>query len=150
MAVLVKNPPANSGDMRHGFDSQVRKIPWRRACKPLQYSCLENLMDRAAWQAPHVSMGSQRLSDLAHINGDMGGGSDGKESACNARDPGSIPGLKGSFGEGNGNPLPYSCLENSTDRRAWRPTVHGQKELDTSEQLNKILENELKLKLLDT
>ena len=84
------------------------------------------------------------------IYSDFPGGSDGKESACNARDPGSIPGLKGSFGEGNGNPLQYSCLENSTDRRAWRPTVHGQKELDTSEQLNKILENELKLKLLDT
>ena len=40
-------------------------------------------------------------------------GSDGKESACNAGDPGSIPGL-----EGNGNPLQYSCLENSMDRGA--------------------------------
>ena len=75
--------------------------------------------------------------------------SDGKESACNARDPGSIPGLGRSSGEGNGNPLQYSCLENSMDRGAWRPTVYGQKELDISEQL-KILENKLRLKLLDT
>ena len=50
---------------------------------------------------------------------------DGKESACNAGDLGSIPGLGRSFGEGNGNPLQYSCLENSMDRGAWRATIHG-------------------------
>ena len=50
----------------------------------------------------------------------------GRESACNAGDPGSIPGLGRSPGEGNGNPLQYSCLKNSMDRRgAWRATVHG-------------------------
>ena len=48
-----------------------------------------------------------------------------KESACNARDLGSIPGLGRSPGEGNGNPLQYSCLENPMDRAAWRTTVHG-------------------------
>ena len=53
------------------------------------------------------------------------GGSEGKASACNARDPGSIPGLGRSPGERNGNPLQYSCLENSMDRRAWWATVHG-------------------------
>ena len=47
-------------------------------------------------------------------------GSVGKESACNAGDLGSIPGL----GEGNGNPLQYSCLENLMDRRAWWAAVH--------------------------
>ena len=52
------------------------------------------------------------------------GGSDGKESACNAGDPGSIPGLEGSPGEGHGKPLQYSCLENSMDRGDWRATVH--------------------------
>ena len=49
----------------------------------------------------------------------------GKESACNAGDPGSIPGLGRSPGEGNGNPLQYSCLENLMDRGAWRATTHG-------------------------
>ena len=44
------------------------------------------------------------------------GGSDGKASAYNAGDPGSIPGLERSPGEGNGNPLQYSCLENPMDR----------------------------------
>ena len=51
--------------------------------------------------------------------------SDGKESACNAGDPGSIPGLGRSPGEGNGNPLQYSCLEISIDRGAWWATVQG-------------------------
>ena len=53
------------------------------------------------------------------------GGSDGKASACNAEDPGLIPGLGRSSGEGNGNPLQYSCLENPMDRGAWRAIVHG-------------------------
>ena len=44
----------------------------------------------------------------------------GKESACNAGDLGSIPGLGRSPGEGNGNPLQYSCLENPMDREAWK------------------------------
>ena len=50
---------------------------------------------------------------------DFPGGSDGKASAYNARDPGSVPGLGRSPGEGNGNPLQYSCLENPMDGRAW-------------------------------
>ena len=53
------------------------------------------------------------------------GGSHGKEPVCNAGDPGSIPGLGRYSGEGNGNPLQYSCLENSIDRGAWWATVHG-------------------------
>ena len=53
------------------------------------------------------------------------GGSDDKESAYNAGHPGLIPWSGRSPGEGNGNPLQYSCLENSTDRGDWRATVHG-------------------------
>ena len=53
------------------------------------------------------------------------GGSHGKESACNAGDPDLITGLGRSSGEGNGNPLQYSCLENSIDRGDWPATVHG-------------------------
>ena len=52
------------------------------------------------------------------------GGSDGTESALNAGDLGFIPGLGRSPGEGNGNPLQYSWLENSRDRAAGRTTVH--------------------------
>ena len=53
------------------------------------------------------------------------GGSVGKESACNVGDLTLIPGLGRSPGEGNGNPLQYSCLENSRDRGAWWVTVQG-------------------------
>ena len=53
------------------------------------------------------------------------GGSDGKESACNAGDLGSIPGLGRFPGEENGNPLQYSCLENPMDRGAWWAAVHA-------------------------
>ena len=52
------------------------------------------------------------------------GGSDGKESACNLGDPGLIPGLERSPGEANGNPLQYSCLENSKDRGALGAPAH--------------------------
>ena len=68
------------------------------------------------------------------------GGSEGKESTCNAGDSGSIPGLGRSAGEGNGNPFQYSCLENPMDRGAWWATVHGvaksrtqQKQLSTGQ-----------------
>ena len=53
------------------------------------------------------------------------GGLASKESACNAGDKGSVPELGRSPGEGNGNPLQYSCLEISMDRGAWQATVHG-------------------------
>ena len=53
------------------------------------------------------------------------GCSGGKESACSVGDLGLILGSGSSHGEGNGDPLQYSCLENSMDRGAWRATVHG-------------------------
>ena len=64
------------------------------------------------------------------------GGSEVKASACNAGDLGSIPGSGRSPGEGNGNPLQYSCLENPMDGGAWWATVHGVAEWDTTEQLH--------------
>ena len=56
---------------------------------------------------------------------DFPGGSDSKASAYNVGDPGSIPGLGRSPGEGNSNPLQYSCLEDLMDGGAWLATVHG-------------------------
>ena len=53
------------------------------------------------------------------------GGSDSKESACGVRDQGSIPGSERSPGEGNGDPLQYSCLENPMGGGVWQATVHG-------------------------
>ena len=59
------------------------------------------------------------------LSWDFPGGSEIKASACNVGDLGSIPGLGRSPGEGKGNPLQYSCLENPMDRGAWWATVHG-------------------------
>ena len=56
---------------------------------------------------------------------DFPGGSEGKASAYNSGNPGSIPGSGGSSGEGNGNPLQYACLENPVDGGAWKATVYG-------------------------
>ena len=68
----------------------------------------------ATWIQPEIIMG-------------FPGGSDGKEPGPSAGDPGSIPGLGQSPGEGNGNPLQYSRLENSMNRVAWQATVQGVK-----------------------
>ena len=81
---------------------------------PLQYSCLENSMDRGAlW---------------ATVHGDFPGGSVVKNPPVNAgdtRDEDSVPELGRFLGVGDGNPLQYSCLENFMDRGAWQATVHG-------------------------
>ena len=61
------------------------------------------------------------------------GGSDGKESACNAGDLNSVPELGRFLEKETGNQLQYSCLENCIDRGAWRAIVHGVAESDTVE-----------------
>ena len=66
------------------------------------------------------------LENTPQIKGEcFPGGSEGKVSACNAGDPGSIIGWARSPGEENGNPRRYSCLENPMDRGAWQATLHG-------------------------
>ena len=80
------------------------------------------------------------ISDLfiLLLQKDFPRGSDGKASAYSAGDPGSIPVLGRSLGEGNGNPVQYSCLENSVDRGAWQAIYSpwGRKESDMTERLH--------------
>ena len=69
---------------------------------------------------PHKSyMTHGTTANLVELNFFLPGGSDSKASVCNAGDLGSIPRSGRSPGEGNGNPLQYSCLENPMDRGAW-------------------------------
>ena len=82
-------------------------------------------------------MGDHKYMCLYLERIDSPGDLDGKESACNAGDLGSIPGSGRSPREGNGNPLQYTCLENPIDRGAWQSIVHGvRKESDTTEPLS--------------
>ena len=81
------------------------------------YGCLQDKV-KSVYQ-DSVDFHDQAIfSSLASSSG-FPGSSDGKASAYNVRDPGSVPGLERSPGEGNGNPLRYSCLENPMDREAW-------------------------------
>ena len=94
-----------------------------------------HIAGQARWKTAHLRNGELReekefFSRLIPLGG-FPGGSDGKESACNAGDPGSIPGWEIYPGERNGNPFQYSCLENSMDRGAWQPTVHGMEKSQT-------------------
>ena len=93
-------------------------VPWTHSHSPLRVY--------------HPVLKSLHFCVYAHTNTHtytymrgFSGGSNGKESSCNAGDSSLILGLGRSPGEGNGNPLHYSSLENSMDRGAWRAAVHG-------------------------
>ena len=103
------------------------RFPGEQRGYPLQYSWLENSMDRWAWLATvHGDTKSRTwLSNFHFYKVALGfpGGSVVKES-CSLVNMGSIPGSGRSPGGGNGNPLQYSCLENPMDRGAWQAIVH--------------------------
>ena len=77
------------------------------------------------YELHHSRSSAPNFSIIPDSSQDFLGGSDGEESACKAGDLGSIPGLGRSPGGGHGNPLQYSCLENTLDRGSWRAAVHG-------------------------
>ena len=83
-------------------------------------SARDHVKNAAFWPHPHRSCYSGFRLKLRDLHSSVS-----KSSACNAGDLGLIPGLGRSPGEGNGNPLQYSCLENLTDRGAWWTTVSG-------------------------
>ena len=123
VAQMVKNPPAMQ-------ETWVQSLGWE---DPLEKGTVptpvfwpgefhgQRSLARAT--AHRVTRSRTQLTDF-HLIGFLCS-SVGKESACSAEDPGLIPGLRRSPGEGNGNPLQYSCLENLMDRGAWQGTVHG-------------------------
>ena len=105
--------------------SPVSQIP-HLACVPppgpQESSCS---LDCLCSQQSLPSGGNKMTERLFPAPQGFPGGSEGKESACNAGDLGLIPGLGRCPGEGKGCPLHYSCLENSMDRGAWWATVRG-------------------------
>ena len=100
-------------------------------------NCLENPRDGGAWWAAVYGVAQSRTR-LKRLSSSSSSSSQVvlvvknlPANAGDSRDMDSIPGLGISPGVGNGNPLQYSCLENSTDRGAWRATVHGDTESQT-------------------
>ena len=134
----VKNCLRCRRHRRHEFGSWVWKIPWRREWQPIPVflpekshgqrslvgyspkSCKE--VDRTEHEQGEQCSMSKANNAAIYKLWAFPGGSDGEESVCNAGDPGSIPGSERSPGGGNGNPLQYSCPENSMDRGSWRAT----------------------------
>ena len=85
---------------------------WNRSSSPLQ-------------QVEFLGQHDLFIEKVSVLFPDLPSNSDGKNSACNAGDLGSIPGSRRCSGKGNGKPLQYSCLENPMDRGAWQAIVHG-------------------------
>ena len=125
---MVENLPANAEDMRDAgsIPGSGRSLAGEHD-NPLQYSCLENPMDRGAWQAMvhRVTKNQTRLKQLSSnsssrysIGVGFPGSSVVKNLPANAGDTGLISGLRRPSGAGNDNPLQYSCLGNKMDKGA--------------------------------
>ena len=111
-----------------GGARELLRATFTRALIPFVRAMIS--LDLIASKGPHLLVPSPwvlgfNISNLKVYIHTMGcpGGSDGKESTCNAGQLGSIPGSGRSLGEGNDYPLQYSCLKNSMDRGAWQTTV---------------------------
>ena len=129
MALVVNNPCASAGDLGDpgSIPAWGRKRKWQSTpgFLPGESHGRRSLVGYNPW-----GLKESDTTERLHFHGpDTALGfpdtSVGKESACNAGNPGLIPGLERSTGEGKGYPLQYSCLENPMDRGAWQATVHG-------------------------
>ena len=115
------------------FRSDVPKttsLPASTTSIPCSWSGLQgenssNRPLRRTSQKPSILLDDQDKTSVRQSLGIFPHSSVDKESVCKAGDQGSIPGSGRSPGEGNGNPLQYSCLENTMERGAWWATVHG-------------------------
>ena len=109
----INNPPVNAGDLKDaGSVPGSGRPPAEGNSNPSQYSCLENPVDRGAWRATvhGVTKSQTGLKQLSMNAWGFPHSSVGKESTCDAGDPGSIPGSGRSPGEGIGYPLQYSWV----------------------------------------
>ena len=109
--------------MKEELTCSKRKIPL--AVSELVMDWMSPPDSRAEGVTPVWIFGDRAFRDIIKVKRDFPSGSDGKEPAYNAGGPSLIPGSERPTGEEKGNPLQYSCLENSMGRGAWWATVHG-------------------------
>ena len=95
-----------------------------KALNPLEALYVQMFFNFSIFSSDVSALSSFHPFRVLHFTKAFPGGSAGKASAYNAGDLGSIPGSGRSPGEGNGNPLPYSCLRNPMDGGTWWATVH--------------------------
>ena len=109
------SPGKSTGEPARGQQIQCGENLWgeKLAARIQVKTCLP-------WEPYPMESLSAEITGTRHIYSGFPGGSDSKDSACNAGDPTSIPELGRSPGGGNGNPPQYSCLENPMDGGAWR------------------------------
>ena len=124
---VSKESACNAGDL--DLIPGLGRSPGEGNGNTFQYSCLENPHGQKSLvgyspRGCKESDTTKLLIAMTSLVAGLPSGSVGQESACSAGDPGSIPGSGRFPGEGNGNPLQYSCLENSMDRGARQATVH--------------------------
>ena len=128
--------PPSLGFSRHEYWSGVPlPSPTNKLCR-VKYFCL--VLCQLAFHLSYYLLNifcvcsGKWFSHCSPVLQDFPHSSVGKESACNAGDLGSFPGLGRSLGKGNGSPLQYSCLENPMDRGLWQATIHGVSRGDTT------------------
>ena len=123
-ATRLKGLYTNFLELLYEDSSQNVLVPWYPGCchvgTVLSMAATKTGSQKSLEYTEYVPMG--REGSQGHLG--FPGGSDGNDSACYAGDPGLIPGSGRSPGEGNGNPLQYSCLENPWTV-AWWATIHG-------------------------
>ena len=124
-----KLPVTNTQAFELPKSSGARRRKSEAACPQAEPPpCPRGILVTSILVGPEVTLPRAELGFHQHEAG-FPGGSDGKDSACSARDLGLIPRWGRSFGGGHGNPLQYSCLENPTNRGAWRGySLWGHKE----------------------
>ena len=118
---------------RHRFNPWVRKIPWRRewqptpVCLPRNFHAERSLAGCSPWgrKESDATEHTSEASVASVLGAGLPWGLSGKESACQCRRCGSIPGSGRSSGGGNGYPLRSSCWDNPMDRAGWWAAAHG-------------------------
>ena len=100
------------------WECRIRNVLWDMSISPITHHTFVSVVPSKYLSVSHI------LSYCIFSQLGFPSGSNGKEPSCNVRDPCSIPGSGRSSGEGNGNPLQYSCLQNPMDRGAWWAIVH--------------------------